>query len=89
MIDCNHFNPLGNSSVTSSGGSLSSPGTASIQQQQPQQARFDVKKAMFNQADTNKDGSLSREEFQKWAQGGTNRSGGQAQQQQQQQQQAQ
>lgn len=70
--------------MTSSGGSLSSPGTASIQQQQ--QPHFDVKKAMFNQADTNKDGSLSREEFQKWAQGGMNRSGGQAQQQQQQQQ---
>lgn len=72
------FNPSGSSSVTSSGGSLSSPGTASIQQQKPQQAGFDVRKAMFNQADTNKDGSISREEFAKWAQGGVNRPGAQA-----------
>lgn len=31
---------------------------------------FDVVKAMFNQADTNRDGGISREEFQNWSQGG-------------------
>ena len=31
---------------------------------------FDVAKAMFNQADTNRDGGIDRNEFQQWAQGG-------------------
>lgn len=69
--------------MSSSGGSLSSPGTASIQQQQP---RFDAAKAIFTQANTSKDGSVSRDEFRQWAQGGATQSGGQSFQQQQQQQ---
>ena len=73
--------------MSSSGGSLSSPGTASIQQQQ--QPRLDVAKAIFKQVDTNKDGSISREEFRQWSQSSTTQSGGQYQQQQQQQQQQQ
>ena len=32
--------------------------------------QFDVVKAMFNQADANRDGGVSRDEFQNWAQGG-------------------
>lgn len=32
--------------------------------------QFDVVKAMFNQADTNRDGGISQGEFQNWAQGG-------------------
>ena len=31
---------------------------------------FDAAKAIFNQVDTNHDGSISRDEFQQWAQGG-------------------
>ena len=31
---------------------------------------FDVAKAIFKQADTNQDGSISREEFRHWAQAG-------------------
>lgn len=56
---------IGNSSVTSSSASLSSPGSASLQQ-----PRFDAAKAMFQQVDTNRDGSISRDEFRQWAQGG-------------------
>ncbi|CAF3307743.1 unnamed protein product [Rotaria sp. Silwood2] len=40
--------------------------------------QFDVAKAMFNQADTNRDGSISRDEFQQWAQGGQQNIGGQS-----------
>jgi hypothetical protein len=40
--------------------------------------QFDVAKAIFNQADTNRDGSISREEFQQWAQGGQQNYGGQS-----------
>lgn len=58
---------LGDSSVTSSGASLSSPGSAYLQQQQP---HFDAAKAIFRQADANQDGAISREEFRQWAQGG-------------------
>lgn len=32
--------------------------------------QFDVAKAIFNQADANRDGGISREEFRNWAQGG-------------------
>jgi len=77
-------------STSSSAGSLSSPGVASTQrpqQQQQQQPRFDAAKALFDQADVNRDGSVSREEFRQWAEGGVNQAGGQFQQQQQQQQQ--
>jgi hypothetical protein len=38
---------------------------------------FDVAKAIFNQADTNQDGGISREEFQNWAQNGQQNYGGQ------------
>ena len=31
---------------------------------------FDVAKAIFNQVDANRDGGISRDEFQNWAQGG-------------------
>ena len=34
-------------------------------------SNFDVAKAMFRQADTNQDGSISREEFVNWAQNAT------------------
>jgi len=37
---------------------------------------FDAAKAMFNQADVNRDGRVSREEFQHWAQGGPSYPGG-------------
>jgi hypothetical protein len=40
--------------------------------------QFDVAKAIFNQADTNQDGSISREEFRQWAQGGEQNYGGQS-----------
>jgi len=40
--------------------------------------QFDVAKAIFNQADTNRDGGISREEFQQWAQGGQQNYGGQS-----------
>lgn len=76
------------SSVSSSGASLSSPGNASMRQQNVQgnqQAHFDVAKAIFKQADSNHDGTISREEFRQWA--GNNQPTGQFQQQQQQQQQ--
>lgn len=58
------------SSSTTSGisNTLSSPGTASLQQQQ--QPQFDVTKAIFTQVDTNRDGLISRGEFTQWAQGG-------------------
>ncbi|CAF3370185.1 unnamed protein product [Rotaria sp. Silwood1] len=39
--------------------------------------QFDAAKAVFNLADTNKDGVLSRNEFQQWAQGGIQNVGGQ------------
>ena len=42
---------------------------------------------MFNQVDTNRTGSVGRDEFRQWAQGGLTQGGGQQQQQQQQQQQ--
>lgn len=78
---------LAGSSTSSSAGSLSSPGGASIQQRQApvsnQLPRFDVAKAIFNQVDRNHDGSISRDEFHQWAQP----AGGQAQPQQRQQQQ--
>ena len=32
--------------------------------------KFDAVKAMFNQADVNHDGGISRDEFQQWAKGG-------------------
>jgi hypothetical protein len=66
--------PTGDSNTSSSGGT-------SIQQQQ--QPHFDAAKAIFTQADANRDGSISREEFRQWAQGG-NQTDGQFQQQQQQ-----
>jgi hypothetical protein len=34
--------------------------------------QFDVSKALFNQVDVNRDGNISREEFQQWAQAGQN-----------------
>ncbi|CAF1645405.1 unnamed protein product [Rotaria magnacalcarata] len=37
---------------------------------------FDIAKAIFNQADTNRDGAISREEFQQWAQAGQQNYGG-------------
>ena len=77
------------SSTSSSAGSLSSPGGASIQQRTAapnQQPHFDVAKAIFKQVDRNHDGSISRDEFHQWAQTGNNQAGGQARQQQQQQQ---
>jgi hypothetical protein len=40
--------------------------------------QFDVAKALFNQADTNRDGGISREEFQNWAAGGQQNYGGQS-----------
>lgn len=58
---------------------MSSPGTASLPQQQ---TRFDVAKAIFNQVDTNRDGGISRDEFRQWAQGGSQQTQGQFQQQQ-------
>lgn len=39
---------------------------------------FDVAKAIFKQADTNQDGSISRDEFRHWAQVGQQNVGGQA-----------
>jgi len=39
---------------------------------------FDVAKAMFNQADMNRDGPVSRQEFQQWAQAGQPNYGGQS-----------
>lgn len=72
-------------STSSSAGSLSSPGGVSVQRPPPQQQpHFDAAKAIFVQADANRDGSISRDEFQQWAQGGANQAGAQYQQQQQQ-----
>lgn len=59
------WNLLGGSSTSSGGGSLSSPGTASLQQQP--QRQFDASKAIFTQVDTNRDGLISRDEFRDWA----------------------
>lgn len=56
-----------------------------LQQQQP---HFDAAKAMFTQADSNRDDSISREEFRQWAEPG-NQASGQFHQQQQQHQNAQ
>ena len=90
LIHLSHFYMylifLGGSSESSSGGSLSSPGINPVrpqqqQQQQQQHSHFDVAKAIFNQVDTNRDGTLDRNEFQQWAQGGTNPAAGQRQQQ--------
>ncbi len=39
---------------------------------------FDAAKAIFNQADINHDGSISRDEFRQWAQGGQQGYGGQS-----------
>jgi hypothetical protein len=36
--------------------------------------QFDVAKAIFNQADLNHDGGISRDEFRQWAQGGQSHS---------------
>lgn len=55
------------STISSSGGSLSSPGSVSF----AQQPRFDAAKAIFNQVDANHDGSITREEFRQWAQPGS------------------
>lgn len=52
---------------------LKMPGAAG-----PGQQKFDVVKALFNQADTNRDGRISQQEFQQWMQGGTQNFGGQA-----------
>lgn len=38
---------------------------------------FDVAKAIFKQADTNRDGSISRDEFRQWAQSGQQNYAGQ------------
>jgi len=40
--------------------------------------QFDVAKAIFNQVDVNHDGSISRDEFQNWAQGAQANYGGQS-----------
>ena len=40
--------------------------------------QFDVAKAIFNQADINRDGAISRDEFRQWAQSGTQNYGGQS-----------
>ncbi|CAM4820482.1 unnamed protein product [Rotaria magnacalcarata] len=41
-------------------------------------SQFDVVKAIFNQVDTNRDGSISRQEFQQWAQQGGQNYGAQS-----------
>ncbi|UJR21848.1 hypothetical protein I4U23_024921 [Adineta vaga] len=74
------ISPYSGSTTSSSAGSLSVSAATSSHQQ----PRFDAAKAIFNQADTNKDGSISRDEFNTWAQqGGNSAAGGQFQQQQQ------
>ena len=54
---------LGGSTTSSSAGSLSVSAATSTHRQ----PRFDAAKAIFNQADTNKDGSVSRDEFRSWS----------------------
>ena len=65
---------------------ISSIRPSGLQQQQP---HFDAAKAMFTQADTNRDGAISREEFRQWAEPKHQASGQFHQQQQQQHQNAQ
>lgn len=57
---------VGNSSVTSSSGSLSSPGSASLQQQ----SHFNAAKGNFTQGNAYRDNSINQGEFRQWAQGG-------------------